>query len=175
MMQCEDEEEAERLRAGARQALVIALAAGTYGTQGFANAINWHHMMQLVPLGSIPLHYVFQQVGFDTSGLRETARKDASPPMPNPEEIRSINFAEHGFKHPLQDFALAAFDDHDVHDASSMSYRLAGSAIMESRGQKAYRTVAEDLLSVLEQQGLIEKDDHGYGWYRRVKDDERDA
>jgi hypothetical protein len=168
MMQCEDEEEAERLRAGARQALVIALAAGTYGTQGFTNAINWHHVA-VMTWG--PVQYLFIQQGFDTSGLRETVRKGASPTMTKPEEMRSINFAEHGFKHPLQDFALAVFDDHDVHDASSMSYRLAGSAIMESRGQKAYRTVAEDLLSVLAQQGLIEKDEQG--WYRRVKDHER--
>jgi hypothetical protein len=88
-------------------------------------------------------------------------------------ELRSIKFADHGFKHPLQDFALAAFDDREVQDASSMSYWLAGSVIVGSRGQKAYRTVAEDLLGVLTQRGLIEKDEHG--WYHRVKDHERDA
>jgi hypothetical protein len=44
--------------------LVIALTAGAYATQGFQLAVNIHYMMQLVPLGSIPLHYVFWQDGF---------------------------------------------------------------------------------------------------------------
>jgi hypothetical protein len=70
----------------------------------------------------------------------------------------------------LQDFALATFDEREVHDASSMSYWLAGSAIVGSHGQKAYRTVAEDLLGVLARQGLIEKDTHGW-----VEDHERDT
>ena len=121
-----------------RAAIAIALAAGAYSTQGFANAINWHHMMQLVPLGSIPLHYVFQQQGF--GGAQYLSKY-------------------------LQDLALAAFDTFALQDASSISRWLAGNVKPSVPGYD-YGTVAEDLLAVLARQGLIEKDEHG--WYRRV-------
>jgi hypothetical protein len=56
-MQREDEKEPR----GAN--LVIALTAGSYSTQGFQLALNYHYVMQLV-FGPVTYHYVFQQVGF---------------------------------------------------------------------------------------------------------------
>ena len=101
-------------------------------------------MMQLVPLGSIPLHYVFQQVGFTGQYLSKY----------------------------LQDLALAAFDNFSLQDASSISHWLACNVTPSVPGYD-YGTVAEDLLAMLARHGLIKKDE--VGWYRRVKDRERDA
>jgi hypothetical protein len=138
-MQREDEKEAE-LRAGARQAIVMALTTGAYTCQANANALNKHWNCVMTwgwPLGP-PVQYFFTQTGFGSGQL-----------VKHP-------------KHPLQDFALAAFDSFGAQDASSLAEWLARGVTDGSD-----RTVAEDLLGVLTRQGLVEKDEHG--WYRRVR------
>ena len=135
-------DDGEPPREGARQVITIALASGTYGIQGGANTFNKHWVCVMTwgwPLGP-PVQYFFTQTGFGSG--------------------------QYGSKHPLQDLALAAFDNFNTQDASSMSYWLACSVKPSVPGYD-YGTVAEDLLAVLARQGLIEKDEHG--WYRRVR------
>jgi hypothetical protein len=41
----------------------IALAGGSYSSQGFPVAVNAHYLMQLAFPGTVIYHYVFKQVG----------------------------------------------------------------------------------------------------------------
>jgi hypothetical protein len=130
--------------------LVLALAAGAYiagshGTMSFATKFNHHYMLIIDPPATGPTYYVFTQVGFTGQYL--------SP--------------------YLQDLALAAFDDFILQDASSISRWLACNVKPSVPGYD-YGTVAEDLLAWLARHGLIKQDEHG-GWYRKVKDHDRNA
>jgi hypothetical protein len=73
--------------------------------------------------------------------------------------------------HPLQEIVLGFFNHNKpAHDATTIGYRLAGALVKTKGGSyapaRAYRTVASDVLGILEEQGLIKRDN--IGWYRRV-------
>jgi hypothetical protein len=73
----------------------------------------------------------------------------------------------------LQDFALAAFDDREVHDASSMSYWLAGQRDRREPRTEGLPDSRRGSAWCARSTSLIEKDTHG--WYHRVEDHERDT
>jgi hypothetical protein len=54
-------DDGELLREGARQVIVIPLAGGSYGVQGFANTFN-KHWVCVMTWG--PVQYFFIQKGF---------------------------------------------------------------------------------------------------------------
>jgi hypothetical protein len=66
--------------------------------------------------------------------------------------------------HPLESIVWNAFAENDYQDGSSLAYFLAGASVRG--GNKAYRTVALDVLGYMEDQGLLERDRHG--WWRKV-------
>lgn len=68
------------------------------------------------------------------------------------------------FRHPLTDVALALFAER-AHDEQTLAWAL-GSPTRPARAVKGYRALAADLLGVLEQQGVIERD--GSGWWRVI-------
>jgi hypothetical protein len=63
--------------------------------------------------------------------------------------------------HPLEPVVLAAYTNINGHDATSLSYFLAGGIV--HGGSKAYRTVALDVLDYMEDQGKLYRD--RLGWY----------
>jgi hypothetical protein len=64
--------------------------------------------------------------------------------------------------HPLEAVVWKAFADSDCQDATTIAYALAGAIVRG--GNKAYHTVASDVLGVMEDQGKLTRDRHG--WYR---------
>lgn len=83
-----------------------------------------------------------------------------------------MKFSRHtsSFIHPLKGIVLQAFENAQAHDITTLSVYLAGCTSLTDRQgndcMNAYRTVAEDVLSCLEQQGWIRQDE--MGWYRIV-------
>lgn len=74
---------------------------------------------------------------------------------------------EEKFRHPLTDFVLNSFSDYrQCHDATTLASDMAGGFVRKG-GQKAYLTVARDVLGCMEMDGLLEKDKEG--WYRPRK------
>jgi hypothetical protein len=67
--------------------------------------------------------------------------------------------------HPLQDIVWRAFTENDHQDGTSLAYFLAGASIRDRGGNKAYRTVALDVLGCMESQGLLYREN---GWWRPV-------
>jgi hypothetical protein len=73
--------------------------------------------------------------------------------------------------HPLQEIVLGFFnDERPAHDATTISYCLAGGLVKTKGGSyaptRAYKTVARDVLGCLEEQGLVVID--ALGWHRRT-------
>jgi hypothetical protein len=66
--------------------------------------------------------------------------------------------------HPLEPIVLQAFAKRDHQDATSLGYFFAG-ALVGPRGNKAYHTVATDVLSYMMHEGKLRRDN--VGWYRR--------
>jgi hypothetical protein len=76
--------------------------------------------------------------------------------------------------HPLESIVWEAFAEHDCLDAMSLSWVLkdhpAGqSSVRIKRGPTNARRIARDVLSYMEKQGLIERDQ--IGWYHKVQRD----
>jgi hypothetical protein len=63
--------------------------------------------------------------------------------------------------HPLEEIALKAFAEKEHQDAVSLAYFFAGARV--KGGNKAYHTVARDVLGYMESQGKLRRDDSG--WY----------
>jgi hypothetical protein len=67
--------------------------------------------------------------------------------------------------HPLEDIVLKAFAENDCQDGATIFVALSGATSVRG-GDKAYQTVARDVLGYMEDQGLIKRD--ASGWYRPV-------
>lgn len=64
--------------------------------------------------------------------------------------------------HPLEHMAWKAFAENDHQDGTTLAYFLAGASV-RGGGNKAYRTVALDVLGYMEDQGLLYREG---GWWR---------
>jgi hypothetical protein len=67
--------------------------------------------------------------------------------------------------HPLESIVWNAFAKNEYQDATSLAYFLAGAIVRG--GNKAYHTVALDVLGYMQDQGLLERDQHG--WSRTAR------
>lgn len=70
--------------------------------------------------------------------------------------------------HPLAPLVLALFEHTSVVDVTDVAYALAGALVRPSKGQKAYRIVAADVLGYLWHQGVLVR--HGEGDLLRPAD-----
>lgn len=70
--------------------------------------------------------------------------------------------------HPLEGLVLKAFKEHAVLDVTLLIPYLSGTTSFMGRGavtgNRAYRTVAKDVLGYMQCQGRLVRD--GVGWYR---------
>jgi hypothetical protein len=66
--------------------------------------------------------------------------------------------------HPLEGVVMQAFAKRPAHDAITIAYALAGAIVRPSKGARAYRTVATDVIGYMAEQGKIAQDD--LGWWR---------
>ena len=69
--------------------------------------------------------------------------------------------------HPLHGIVMCAYEDSEVHDASSLLIYLAGANSFGKDTEKAteaYILVAEDVLGYMESQGHLYRDSEG--WWR---------
>lgn len=64
--------------------------------------------------------------------------------------------------HPLEDLVWQAFAKRGGQDSTSLGHFLSGASV-GVRGNKAYHTVALDVLGYMEHQGLLHRDE--YGWW----------
>jgi hypothetical protein len=75
------------------------------------------------------------------------------------------------FRHPLTDFVLGNFVNRECQDYATLATDLSGTTFFRGRrsiaAPKAYRLVAEDVLSSMEKAGLVVKD--AAGWFRLPK------
>lgn len=69
------------------------------------------------------------------------------------------------FKHPLEDMVLSFFDEREIHDCTTVAYRLAGNCSVHP-GARAYNTVARDVLLLMTRMGLLYRDAAGW-WHKR--------
>jgi len=60
-----------------------------------------------------------------------------------------------GWIHPLSDIVLEMGKENKIIGVSSVSSTLAGSRFFGSKGSKAYSIVASDILSCMEESGLL--------------------
>ena len=85
----------------------------------------------------------------------------------NPDRLTgyAAHYVSGRFVHPLREIGLAAFDDGQCHDAITLAVYF-GAPNRPPSAPRAYRNLAEDLLGLLSEEGLIRRD--GAGWYWRL-------
>lgn len=79
-----------------------------------------------------------------------------------------MNRAQSKDPHPLQAFVMQEFSEWKAQDVTTLSVSMAGCmSLTDTKGKncmKAYRTVAQDVLGYMEDQGIVFRD--MVGWYR---------
>lgn len=72
--------------------------------------------------------------------------------------------------HPLQDIVLNAFNFQDKHDVISLMEYFAGCSITKNKHgkiDKSYERVIKDVLSVMEENNIIKKDENGWFYLKQ--------